>query len=280
MTVRSVLQQARATLRSISDAPKLDAERLLLHVLGRSENSWLYAHGSEELSEEQVREFARVLHGRMSGQPLAYVLGTWEFYGREFYVTEDVLVPRPATEDLIDCALEFLRSITLRNIVLADVGTGSGVIAVTLALETTSPALRKAPGYLSFVRRGTSPLEGEVGPPGDGPDEVKILATDISPEALEVARKNAKRWGVLDQIEFIQEDMAETLKRKNIDLIVSNPPYVPSRDVDKLPDPAIALDGGTNGQDYVQKIAGGGIPAIVETTNGTIRTFYLESLQP
>lgn len=247
MTLTSFLALAVTRLASASDAAQLDADRLLLHVLNKKESSWLTAHGEEELTPEQQEEFERLANERATGKPLAYILGEWEFYGRMFYVTPDVLVPRPETENLIEEALKYVTP----GMTVADIGTGSGVIAVTLALETRA----------------------------------NILATDISPAALRVATKNAQRHGVEKQIEFIQEDMTISLGKRKIDLIVSNPPYLPAEALAKAGystdtlglnfEPRIALDGGKDGQDFIRKIQASGIPALVETTGGGIKKLNL-----
>jgi release factor glutamine methyltransferase len=180
---------------------------LLAHAIG-CERSWLYAHSTEELREVWWIHYGRYLHERLNGKPTQYITGRQEFYGREFRVTHDVLIPRPETEHLIEAALKTGARKTL------DVGTGSGAIAVTLALET---------GAL-------------------------VIATDISTSALKVAKENASRLGA--GVEFVACDLANALTG-SFDLIVSNPPYVPSTEA--LPrevrdfEPDAALYGGEDG---------------------------------
>ncbi|HLD26288.1 MAG TPA: HemK/PrmC family methyltransferase, partial [Candidatus Andersenbacteria bacterium] len=148
MTVARALQQTEMRLGQVSDAPALDAAWLLLHVLGTREASWLTAHADVVLTSAQIQNLETLTQRRAAGEPLAYILGEWEFYGRPFLVTPDVLIPRPATEALVDATLRYLRSPSiLRNIegrsdplVVADVGTGSGCIAITLALELQTPS--------------------------------------------------------------------------------------------------------------------------------------------
>lgn len=234
--VSKALQQARYQLKHSSDAPGLDAEWLLLDVLGRSETSWLYAHGDKEMSKDEKNEYQKLIERRKTGEPLAYLLGYWEFYGRRFVVNKNVLVPRPSTEELIDAILPKLK----KGMVVADIGTGSGCIAVTIALEAKTP--------------------------------LRIIATDVSPAALKVAKKNAEVHGVADKIEFIQGDMLEALENRRVDFIVSNPPYLPIEEV--LPfEPALALDGGMDGQKFIRQIKASGIPAVVEGTGGRIQVF-------
>jgi len=245
MVIEEALRQAQAALASVSDAPRLDAERLLLFVLHQKEPVWLHTRSDHELSEAEQKEFERAVQERASGKPLAYIVGEWEFYGRPFYVTPDVLIPRPATEELVAAALPYIHP----GATVADIGTGSGAIAVTLALETSA----------------------------------RVLATDVSAAALKVAKKNAQRYGVESRIEFLQGDMLSPLAHKKIDLIVSNPPYLPAEALAKAGwavdtvglsfEPRIALDGGSDGRDFVRKIQATKIPAIVESTGGVIETF-------
>ncbi|MDZ4225213.1 MAG: hypothetical protein U1C49_00035 [Candidatus Andersenbacteria bacterium] len=143
MTIEIALIYISQTLERVSDAPRLDAERLLLCVVGKQESSWLYAHSEQELTEKQKNQMSRLVARRQSGEPLAYILGHQEFYGRDFIVTKDVLIPRSATEDLIDRALEVIEDMTRekkRPLVIADIGTGSGCIVVTLLLESSPVA--------------------------------------------------------------------------------------------------------------------------------------------
>jgi len=176
MTIASALRSGTQKLSGSSDAPHLDAERLLLHVIGRSESAWLYAHKDVTLSSSTEKQFAALLERRHTGEPLAYLLGEWEFLGRPFWVTPDVLIPRPETENLVEAALRYIETLHQQQIIIADIGTGSGCIAVTLACELA---------------------------------KVKCIATDISPTALAVARKNAERHGVADRIEFVEGDMLQ-----------------------------------------------------------------------
>jgi len=262
MTIRKALQSINAQLDGISDAPTLDAERLLLHVLKQSESAWLHAHADETLSSATEAELRALAARRAAGEPLGYILGTWEFYGRPFFVTSDVLIPRPETENLIEAAIRYLKNVNQSAVTVADIGTGSGCVAITLLLELPAPHYK-----------------------------LKVIATDISPAALAMAQKNAERHGVADKIEFLEGDMLKPLAGRKVDLIVSNPPYVSTQELDlphsaKAPrgkietrgldfEPRIALDGGPDGQKYVEQIKNAGIPALVESTNGTILSFAI-----
>lgn len=252
MNILNSLKQAEKILIKFSDAPQLDAQRLLRHVLKIKESSWLYAHGEENLDKKTEERLKELVAERATRKPLAYILGEWEFYGRPYYVTPDVLVPRPATENLIAATLPYIGvwrdAHQGETMTIADVGTGSGIIAMTLALELSKPA-------------NTGESAG-----------VQFIATDISEKALKIARKNARRHGVEHKIELLRGNMLEPLKNRKIDLIVSNPPYLPSSEVHRL-DPRVALDGGPDGQKFVRQIQASGIPAIIETTGGQIISF-------
>ena len=139
MIVKETLKTARTSLDNVSDAPELDAQWLMLKVLGQDETSWLISHGEDELTQEQANNFDNFIKRRKTGEPLAYILGEWEFYGRKFIVSKDVLIPRPDTEKLIEEAVSVINKMFKekgRKIVVADVGTGSGCIAITLLLES------------------------------------------------------------------------------------------------------------------------------------------------
>ena len=251
-SVGQLLRIASTSLRKVSDAPQLDVERLLLKVLTQPESSWLQAHGDDTLTEAQASHFTALVKARASGKPLAYLLGEWHFYGRPFYISEQVLIPRPSTEALIDAALSKIEELIGRKtpgpLALADIGTGSGCIAVTLALD---------------VR-----------------EKISIIATDISEEALAMATKNAQRHGVLDRIEFLPGTMLEPVAERKIDLIVSNPPYVPTKEVARADasidtlglryEPPRALDGGPDGKKFVRELERSALSAVYETLNGEI----------
>lgn len=157
MTLQTALQQGQKLLEDESiPAPRLTAEVLLAYAIG-CQKSWLYAHSTDELKELWWIHYGRYLHQRLSGLPTQYITGTQEFYGRDFKVTPDVLIPRPETEHLIESALKYDAQTIL------DIGTGSGSIAVTLSLET----------------------------------EARVTASDISCAALNVAQDNARRLAAL-----------------------------------------------------------------------------------
>jgi len=220
MTVRTALLQGQKLLEDARvDSPRLTAEVLLMHATGH-DRAWLYAHSTDELVELWWIHYGRYLHERMQGRPTQHITGRQEFYGREFRVTPDVLIPRPETEHLIEAALA--RANTARAIL--DIGTGSGAIAVTLALET----------------------------------QARIAATDISLAALEVARQNARMLG--SEVNLVACDLGAALADGCFDLVVSNPPYVAGRDRPTLQpevrdyEPPVALFGGDDGLAVYQRL--------------------------
>ncbi len=256
MTIGQARIDIRHQLQDISDAADLDADRLLLHVFNTEDSSYLSISSTHLLSAIQEKNISELVQRRLNGEPLAYILGEAHFYGRPFYVSRDVLIPRSTTEDLVEKALALLPSFQKnlgRPIRIADIGTGSGCIAVTLCLE------------------GSASID-------------QVFAIDISLPALDVARQNAERYGLTDKITFLSGNMLTPLVNQSVDLIVSNPPYVPTHELSKPPttdtkglrfEPQEALDGGVDGLTYVRHIEASGIPAIVETLEGHIATFSL-----
>lgn len=206
----------------LADSPTArgDARLLLQHVLG-VERAYLIAHGDEVLSEKQEAVFRELVARAEKREPIPYITGKAPFYGLSFKVTPAVLIPRPETEMLVEAALAWIDSEQARRVV--DVGTGSGCIAVTLAV------------YL---------------------DEVALTATDVSPAALAVARENAARHGVEERIEFLRTSLLEDVE-EDMDLIVANLPYVSDEEWTSLEDgvkwyePAGALRGGPQGLDLI-----------------------------
>jgi len=209
-------------------APRLGAEVLLAHVLGVS-RAHLLAHPERLLSEPEWAAYARLVERCAAGEPLFYLIGHREFYGLDFLVDPRVLIPRPETELLVEQALTYIS--THCPATIADIGTGSGCIAVTLAVHLF----------------GTPPSQG-------GRGVRAIYATDISSAALGVARANAERHGVADKITFLQGDLLTPLPEP-VDVIVANLPYVARDEWGQLAaeanvaefEPIIALDGRLDG---------------------------------
>ena len=223
MTLESALRQGSRLLEEAGiPAPRLTAEVLLCHALGR-ERSYLYGHPEEELARNPWIHFGRYLHERLNGKPTQYITRVQEFYGRNFRVTPDVLIPRPETEHVVETALRVAPE--ARRIL--DIGCGSGAIAVTLQLETGAA----------------------------------VFATDISAAAVAVARRNADALGA--KVGFAVCDVASALAPGSLDLIVSNPPYIPLDEEPGLQreirdyEPRTALYPGPTGLELYERIIAG-----------------------
>ncbi len=206
----SVLQQ-----RGFPQARR-DAE-LLLCAVARIERSRLHSHPESVLTPAQWEEFQRQLERRAAGYPLQYLLGFQEFYGRNFVVSEAVLIPRPETEIVVELALDLLAPTPAPSVL--DVGTGSGCIAITIACER---------------------------------QDCRVTATDLSPEALDLAGENARRLGVAARVRLLAGDLVEPVRGQLFDLVVSNPPYVAERDPRVAPEvrrwePRLAVFAGSTG---------------------------------
>jgi len=193
---------------------------LISHVL-KKPKSWVLAHGEYELDQKETHDLQTILNECIQGIPMPYILGNWAFYGKSFNVTPDVLIPRPETEFLVEKAIDHIKKFESPSVV--DVGTGSGVIAISLAAECPS---------------------------------AKVLAIDLSIKALRVARENSKKFNQT-QIQFIQADLLTPLNTK-FDLIVANLPYIPATILEHLDvvkwEPRLALDGGESGLIPIQNL--------------------------
>jgi release factor glutamine methyltransferase len=221
--IGAALARARALLSPHSDSPQLDAELLLACVLKRP-RSWLNAHAEQSIEPQLMRQYQSLLLRRARGEPVAYLTGEREFWSLPLTVTADVLVPRPETELAVERCLALLGDDVAVEV--ADLGTGSGAIAIALASERM---------------------------------HWKVIATDCSAAALQVARANAARHG-LHSIQFLQGNWFEPLSGHRFDLIVSNPPYVAAGDpaLHALRfEPAIALSPGGSGLEDLQAIVQG-----------------------
>ena len=217
--------------------PRLDAEVLLGAVLGK-DRMYLYVHFDEPLEPEELARFRSYVKERAAHVPLAYVLGRREFMGLDFRVTRDTLIPRPDTEILVQCAVDFLRARAAEgrdDLALADIGTGTGAIALSVLHYT----------------EGT-----------------RADAVDISPAAAEVARENAERLNLTERIEIHEGDLAAPLAGCSYDVILSNPPYIPTADIATLMpevrsyEPHLALDGGRDGLTIYRRLAADAPPLL------------------
>ena len=226
VTVQDLIDSATARIATALGSEKrdarLDARVLAAHVLG-VDAAWLIAHDTDAPSEALVDAFERLLSRRLEGVPIAYLVGAREFYGRRFEVSPDVLIPRPATERLIEVALA--RMPADHPVDVLDLGTGSGCIAITLALER--------------------PL-------------AHVTAVDRAASALLTARRNAENHGA--RVAFLSSDWFAALGERRFDLIVSNPPYIRAADPhltrgDVRFEPVSALAAGDNGLSDLQQLA-------------------------
>ena len=209
--------------------PRLDAEVLLSAVLGR-DRMCLYVHFDEPLEPDELARFRAYVKERAAHVPLAYVLGRREFMGLDFRVTRDTLIPRPDTEVLVQCALDFLRARTdggADDLRIADIGTGTGAIALSVIHYTE--------GACADV-------------------------VDISPAAAAVARENAEKRGLTERLDVHVGDLLAPIAGRSYDMILSNPPYIPSADIAGLMpevcryEPHLALDGGADGLDIYRRL--------------------------
>lgn len=226
ITVGRALISAMQRLQETSnDNARLDTQVLLAHVLGQ-ERSWLFAHHDYQLTKEEADVYAELVARRARHEPVAYLIGRKEFYGLEFQVDQRVLIPRPETELLVDLALAQLSDRKQQRVVVADVGTGSGAIAVTVSVH--------AP-------------------------EAKIYALDVSPDALTVAQHNQSCLAPDANITFLQSDLLSALPEP-VDIIVANLPYVTAEEYQGLaPDvrdyePRLALEAGVEGLDVIERL--------------------------
>jgi release factor glutamine methyltransferase len=209
-------------LKSITDTPQLEAQLIVAHVVKQS-RTWLVSHLDHSLDEHQSFELETLLSNRLQLVPLPYILGKWSFYGLDFIVSPDVLIPRPETELLVSEALNWIQNHPGQNRVV-DVGTGSGCITVSLAQNMPS---------------------------------IHMSAIDISMPALKIAMRNAIDHQVISQISFIQSDLLSALAGP-FDIICANLPYIPSTTLETLPvrlyEPVSALDGGTDGLNFIRRL--------------------------
>jgi len=224
MTLLEVLQSTTGYFQKRNiDSPRLNAEHLLAHVLGRKRID-LYLDFERRLRESELAPLRELVKRRGSGEPLQHLLGTVEFCGRSFRCDKRALVPRPETEQLVELLISHFKS-EIAYSRMADVGTGSGVIALTLAAEF---------------------------PKAD------IVGTDISEDALMLARENAERLGLADRVGLLQSNLLENVQ-PGFDLIVANLPYVSTEDRQNLSrevlhDPEVALFAGARGDELVRQL--------------------------
>jgi len=222
VTLKQVLDQARQIFitNKIEEA-SLESEILLRYTLDM-DRAGLYSGLDREISDDEKDIFWNLVHRRVSGEPTAYITGHREFYGLDFYIDHRVLIPRPETELLVEKTLELAQTRIMAAV--ADIGTGCGAIAISLA--------RQLPG-------------------------LKIYASDVSADALEVARINCQKHGVVESVRLLHGDMLEPLPEP-VDLIMANLPYVTGEEISRAAladfEPLVALDGGGDGLDKITRL--------------------------
>ena len=228
MTIRDIIIKYSKELEKISDTPRLDVEIFLQKALGDVDRIYIHLNLNKELTKEQYDEFLGYIKDRINGRPVAYIVGNREFMGLDFFVKEGVLIPRPDTETLVEEIIELCKNKN-EEINIVDIGTGSGAITVSLA---------------KYIENS------------------KITSLDISDIPLEVGKINAVNNGVDNRIEFLKSDVFTAIKNteKKFDIIVSNPPYIPKKDIETLHtqvkdyEPYNALEGGEDGLDFYRQI--------------------------
>lgn len=241
----------------MSETAALDSQVLLAHVLEKP-RSWILAHPDALLDENQLEHSESLTRRLVSGEPLPYVIGYWEFYGLDFTLSPAVLIPRPETELLVEHALHWLLAHPVRRHVL-DAGTGSGCIAVSLALNCV---------------------------------DARILASDISLEALLVTRQNIMRHAVSDRVQLLQCDLVPPISPP-FDLLCANLPYIPAADLPRLSvaahEPPLALNGGVLGVVWIERFlerapialaSGGCILLEIEASQGSLVAGLAQSAFP
>ncbi len=224
MTIKELINQGIIMLKNEGvEYPKNKARIILEYTLKKS-REYLLIYDNKTVTPKQRDEYILNIKKLIQGEPLQYIIGWQEFMKLKLLVTKDVLIPQPDTEILVEEVISIAKKID--NPLILDLCTGSGAIAISIAKYVPN---------------------------------IKIVATDISKKALEIAKKNAKLNGVLNTIDFIESDLFSKLKNQKFDIIVSNPPYIASDEIRKLPkdvqkEPQIALDGGKDGLDFYRKI--------------------------
>ena len=221
LQISDILEDARRRLEAESDSARLDAELLLARAIDMP-RSYLFAHPDEPLDELAVGRFREALDRRLAGEPMAYITGRREFWSLELMVTPATLVPRPETELLVDLALREIPRRAEWDIL--DLGTGSGAVAIAIAKER--------------------PLS-------------RVTATDVSTEALDVARQNARQLEI-PNVEFLAGDWVVPVRARTFNVVLSNPPYVRADDsaLEALHcEPRNALAAGEDGLDAIRVLA-------------------------
>lgn len=224
MNIKQLLESETKKLieKQVTD-PKLKARILLSYFLGK-DKMYLVINDNEEVESNIEKQFEEAIEKLGEGYPVEYITCKKEFMGLEFFVDENVLIPQPDTEILVEEAINLIKQERCSHVL--DLCTGSGAIAISIASYT---------------------------------ENVKLLASDISNKALEVAKKNANKLNMDDKVSFVQSNLFENLEKDSFDMIVTNPPYIKTKVIDTLDkevkkEPMLALDGGEDGLDFYKKI--------------------------
>lgn len=230
LNIIKAMKKAQTLLHEAGiEASQLEAGMLMAHLLD-CERTHLYLDRDRVLSPQETEDYFNMVDKRIQGRPIHYIIGYREFMGLKFYVNENVLIPRPDTEVLVEHVINYCKNSGIHFLKILDIGTGSGAIAVSIA---------------KYV------------------ENCQITAVDIDDKALLVAKKNGIVHGVNDRIEFIQGDLFSPLmdRKDRFHIMVSNPPYIPTADIGKLEaqvkdyEPIKALDGGGEGLDFYRRLA-------------------------
>jgi len=218
MLVKDALKEATSRIKNISDIPNKEA-RILLAFYLKKDQIWIITHDDENI---EIEGYFELIQRRANNEPIEYITNSVSFYGKDFYVDSNVLIPRPETEILVDLVVSTCKGI--KNPTIVEIGTGSGIISIMLGLLLPNAIIK---------------------------------AIDISQEALHVAKLNAKKHGVSDRIEFILSDLLNSCDEKDFDLLVSNPPYIANNEslhIGLSHEPSLALYGGKEGGEILEKI--------------------------
>lgn len=225
MNINEILRKATAEFDAAGiESARLDAEVLLAYVLN-CRRLYLYVESEKILTPAQIERYKNLIERRAKKIPVAYLIGQREFMGLNFAVTPQVLIPRPDTEILAQCAIEKLSDFD--NPTFLDLGTGSGALCVSI---------------LKYVKNSAA------------------AAVDISEDAIDCAKLNAEKFGVDDRVNFFVGNLFEPARGKKFHAVISNPPYIPTKDLSTLQaevqrEPKIALDGGVDGLNFYRRIA-------------------------
>ncbi|MPW25396.1 peptide chain release factor N(5)-glutamine methyltransferase [Alkalibaculum sp. M08DMB] len=227
ITISELLINSTKLLRENNNAsPRLDAEVMLGHLLN-VERSYFIIHSDVLLEDKEVLKYKEMMFRRLQGEPIAYIIGHQEFMGLNFLINNHVLIPRPDTEKLVEYVIDYCKNMSDKILNILDIGTGSGAIALSI---------------------------------GKNIHDCTLTLVDISENALRVAKINAEKLKISSKVKFVLSDCFKEIENQKFDIIVSNPPYIPSHDIEclqtevKTYEPRGALDGGKDGLLFYRRI--------------------------